>query len=116
MKDKNLHFLTGTGTGSLLGLSSPPRPLTSAWTSAGGTRSLNKRFLESDKMRHAAKWSIDVTMRDRPTDRQTDIQTDVLQELLELPLATKNLIFLPIFSSEPSKQPLPPGPLALSNT
>ena len=83
MKDKNLHFLTGTGTGSLLGLSSPPRPLTSAWTSAGGTRSLNKRFLESDKMRHAAKWSIDVTMRDRPTDRQTDRQTDGLQELLE---------------------------------
>ena len=39
-----------------------------------------------NKLRHAAKWPMDVT---NGTNRPTDRQTDGLQELLEWPLATK---------------------------
>ena len=38
---------------------------------------------KNNKLRHAAKWPMDVT-------NWTDRQTDGLQELLEWPLATKN--------------------------
>jgi len=40
-----------------------------------------------NKLRHAAKWPMDVT---NGTDQPTDLQTDGLQELLEWQLATKN--------------------------
>ena len=53
--------------------------------------SYGKYYQQDEKL---SKWPIDVTTWDRQTDGPTNLQTDRLQELLEWPLATKNLYHL----------------------